>query len=191
MHPIFHTEGIILASRNAKEADKYFWILTRDFGIVRADARSVRKHDSKLRTFLSDFSRAKISLVKTKIGWRITSVQGLLFLEHAGLFGKEIFAKSAKLLQRLTPPDEKHEELYKDILSIFENKDEDFFRNDYKNIELVSAIRILFHLGYIEHNASVLPFATGSVSKILLTDAFVKRRELLKTVNNSLKESHL
>jgi DNA repair protein RecO len=191
MHPIFHTEGIIIGSRNSKEADKYFWIFSRDFGVIRADARSVRKHDSKLRTFLSDFSRAKISLVKTKIGWRITSVQGLLFLENAGILAKEIFSKSAKLLQRLAPPDEKHEELYEDIVSIFENKDKDFFVNDYKNIELVSAIRILFHLGYIEHNASVLPFATGSVSKLLLTDAFIQRRELVKTVNNSLRESHL
>jgi len=191
MHPIFHTEGIIISSRNIKEADKYFWIFTRDFGMLRADARSVRKHDSKLRTFLTDFSRAKISFVKTKIGWRITSVQGLSFLENAGIFGKEIFSKSAKLLQRLCPPDEKHIELYEDIVSIFEKKTEEFFINDYKNIELVSAIRILFHLGYIEHNASVLPFTRGSVSKILLTDAFVQRRELLKTVNNSLKESHL
>ncbi len=191
MHPIFHTEGIIIGSRNSKEADKYFWIFSRDFGVIRADARSVRKFDSKLRTFLSDFSRAKISLVKTKIGWRVTSVQGLLFLENAGILGKEIFSKSAKLLQRLAPPDEKHEELYEDIVSIFENKDKDFFVNDYKNIELVSAIRILFHLGYIEHNASVIPFAKGSVSKLLLTDAFIQRRELIKTVNNSLKESHL
>jgi DNA repair protein RecO len=191
MHPIFHTEGIIIGSRNSKEADKYFWIFSRDFGMIRADARSVRKHDSKLRTFLTDFSRAKISLVKTKIGWRITSVQGLLFLENAGILGKEIFSKSAKLLQRLTPPDEKHEELYEDIVSIFLNKDQEFFINDYKNIELVSAIRILFHLGYIEHNASVISFAKGSVSKLLLTDAFIQRRELLKTVNNSLKESHL
>lgn len=191
MHPIFHTEGIIIGSRNSKEADKYFWIFSRDFGMIRADARSVRKHDSKLRTFLTDFSRAKISLVKTKIGWRITSVQGLLFLENAGILGKEIFSKSAKLLQRLTPPDEKHEELYEDIVSIFLNKDQEFFINDYKNIELVSAIRILFHLGYIEHNASVISFAKGSVSKLLLTDAFIQRRELIKTVNNSLKESHL
>lgn len=191
MHAIFHTEGIILKSRASREADKFFWIFTRDFGIIGADARGVRKGDSKLRTFLNDFSRVKISLVKTKIGWRITSVQSVLFLETSGLYGKQIFAKSAQLIFRLCPRDEEHKDLYKDIISIFERKSEDFFVADFKNIELVSAIRILFHLGYIEHSASVLPFATGSLSKVLLTDAFLKRKELLKTVNNSLKESHL
>lgn len=191
MHPIFHTEGIILKSRASKEADKFFWIFTRDFGIIGADARGVRKNDSKLRTFLTDFSRAKISLVKTKTGWRITSVQSVLFLEHAGIFGKEIFSKSAQLLFRLCPRDEAHGELYEDVISIFKEKSADFFSGDYKNIELVSAIRILFHLGYVEHNASILPFTKGSVSKILLTDAFLCRKELIKTVNNSLKESHL
>ncbi len=32
MHHIYHTEGIILGSKNFKEANKYFYILTKDLG---------------------------------------------------------------------------------------------------------------------------------------------------------------
>ena len=58
MHHIYHTEGIILGSRNFGEAGKYYYIFTRDLGMITAGAQGVRKMSSKLRFVLQDFAAA-------------------------------------------------------------------------------------------------------------------------------------
>ena len=70
-HHLYTTEGFILKSRPAGDADKYLYIFTRDFGLVVAKARSVRNIYSKLSANLTDLSRASVSLVKGKRSWRI------------------------------------------------------------------------------------------------------------------------
>ncbi len=56
MHHIYHTEGIILGSKNYGEAGKYYSIFTRDLGMIYASAQGVRKMSSKLRFILQDFA---------------------------------------------------------------------------------------------------------------------------------------
>ena len=41
-HTIYNTEGFILKSLNFGEANKYFFIFTKDFGLIKAAAQSVR-----------------------------------------------------------------------------------------------------------------------------------------------------
>src|SRR3989344_2260267 len=74
MHHIYHTEGIILGSRNFGEAGKYYNVFTRDLGMIYATAQGVRKISSKLRFVLQDFVYLKIDLVQGKDFWRVTSV---------------------------------------------------------------------------------------------------------------------
>ena len=73
MHHIYHTEGIILGSRNIGEAGKYYYIFTRDLGMIYASASGVRKMSSKLRYVLQDFAYLKIDLVQGKDFWRVTN----------------------------------------------------------------------------------------------------------------------
>ena len=54
-HEIHKTEGFVLGSRPIREADKYFFIYTKDFGLIGAMAKGIRKLDSKLRFHLQDF----------------------------------------------------------------------------------------------------------------------------------------
>ncbi len=73
MHHIYHTEGIILGSKNYGETGKYYSIFTRDLGMVYASAQGVRKISSKFRYVLQDFSYVKVDLVRGRDFWRVTS----------------------------------------------------------------------------------------------------------------------
>lgn len=48
------------------------YLLTKELGLVRAHARSVREERSKLRYGLQNFSKSHITLVRGKDMWRIT-----------------------------------------------------------------------------------------------------------------------
>src|SRR3989338_7177311 len=103
MHHIYHTEGIILGSRNFGEDGKYFYILTRELGLVTASASGVRKMSSKLRYILRDFAYLKLDLVRGRDFWRLTSDTKTNTLQN---FSErpEIFAvvsNIARLLRRL------------------------------------------------------------------------------------------
>src|SRR3989344_8264244 len=103
MHHIYHTEGIILGSKNFGEAGKYFYIFTRDLGMVTASAQGVRKMSSKLRFILQDFSYTKIDLVSGRNIFRVTSASKVNMLEditkNPGAI--RVFANISRLLKRL------------------------------------------------------------------------------------------
>src|SRR3989338_5144856 len=102
MHHIYHTEGIILGSKNFGEAGRHYSIFTRDLGMIHASAQGVRKMSSKLRFVLQDFSYLKIDFVKGKDFWRITSASKTNKLENLSkpaIF--EVFVNISKLLKRL------------------------------------------------------------------------------------------
>ena len=48
-HKIFHTEGIVLSSKDTKESDRYLAVFTKELGLVKATAQGIRKLESKLR----------------------------------------------------------------------------------------------------------------------------------------------
>src|ERR1035437_5747826 len=103
MHHIYHTEGIILGSRNFSEAGRYYSIFTRDLGMISASAQGVRKMSSKLRYVLQDYSYVKVDLVRGKDFWRLTSASKTNKLE---LLSKRpetfaIFGNISRLLRRL------------------------------------------------------------------------------------------
>src|SRR5665647_3683275 len=103
MHHIYHTEGIILGSRNYGESGKFYYIFTRDLGMIHASAQGVRKMSSKLRFVLQDFSYVKIDLVAGKNIFRVTSASKTNLLEQITK-KREVFqvlVNISKLLKRL------------------------------------------------------------------------------------------
>ena len=107
MYHLYQTEGIVLKSVPTGEGSSYFYIFTKDLGLLVATAKSVREERSKLRYGLQPFSISNISLVRGKESWRITNatLSSSLFrrLRHQqetlALFSR-IFA----FLCRLLPP---------------------------------------------------------------------------------------
>src|SRR5579864_2329226 len=103
MHHIYHTEGLILGSKNYSEAGKCYYIFTRDLGMIYASAQGVRKMSSKLRFILQDFAYVKVDLVQGKDFWRVTSASKTNSLEEITKNPEtfEIFSNIANLLKRL------------------------------------------------------------------------------------------
>ena len=56
MHHIYTTKAIIIKSLPLGEANKIYFLLTKDLGFIKASAQGVRLDKSKLKGHLEDFS---------------------------------------------------------------------------------------------------------------------------------------
>ena len=193
MHHIYHTEGIILGSKNFGECGRYYSIFTRDLGMVYASAQGVRKMSSKLRFILQDFAYIKVDLVQGKDFWRVTSASKTNALEqlskNRGTF--EIVSNIANLLKRLLAGVEKNEMLFTDLingLSILEKVE---VKEDLRNIEAIIVLRILNNLGYIGGNAALQNLVRSPFEENLIFEVSKSRTQVLHQINKALKETHL
>jgi DNA repair protein RecO (recombination protein O) len=161
---IYTTKGLILSERPHKEADRIYSILTRDFGLIRAMALGVRKEASKLRGGLEPFSLSRISLVRGKEFWRVTSAQ---MIEKVSPIQEVV--RPLVLLEKLVQGEAAHPELF-DVIEQFitsaKTQDESF------EINLVA--QILFELGYLRSE-----------------DLSLDKKALIQAINEGLKHSHL
>ncbi|MFA6353813.1 MAG: DNA repair protein RecO [Candidatus Paceibacterota bacterium] len=192
MHHIYHTEGIILGSKNYGEAGKYYAVFTRDLGMIYASAQGVRKMSSKLRFVLQDFAYVKIDLVQGKDFWRLTSASKTNKLEkivkNPGTF--EVFSNIAKLLKRLLAGIEPNEALFLDLingLTVLEKAKVEHLRN----VEAVIVLRILDNLGYIGGDKALQNITKSPFEENLIFEFSKSRSQVLRQINKALKETHL
>lgn len=169
--------------RPHRERDMVVYALTRDLGLVVATARGMRSRSSKLSSALLDLSLAKISLVKGRRSWRITTVT-LIRNAAAELKQKRErllpLARISLLLSKLIRGEEKHPSLYDEFESSVEMllDKEDL---DPENWELFIVAKILAELGYMPKDEVVrTPEEAGD-----------SRKRLLRLVNEGLRASGL
>lgn len=191
MHTIHHTEGFILKSTSFGEANKYYYIFTANFGLVKVAAQGVRLLKSKLRYNLEDYSFGLFSLVRGKEIWRLTSAEKISKIKESSnlLLWSRIFS----LLLRLLHGEEKNVLLFNSLKEGYMYLQENnLSENILADFECVMALRILSTLGYIGKLAEFDQFtASPYFSKDLLaTMATLKTRAILE-INKSLKETHL
>jgi len=200
-HTIHTTEGFILKSVNFGEANKYFFIFTKEFGLIRAAAQGVRHLKSKLRYGLEDYSLAQVSVVRGREIWRLTSAEKKLSLKlykdkensEKFLLLSRIFA----LLLRLLHGEERNDLLFESVKEgmIFLDSLETSRLNldvDMANFECIMALRILSSLGYIGKMGDFDKFTTSPyfTAELLVEMSTLKTRAILE-INKSLKETHL
>ena len=217
MHHIYHTEGIILGSKNFGEAGKYYYIFTRDLGMITASAQGVRKMSSKLRFVLQDFSYLKIDLVAGKNIFRITTASKTNILEQITKQPEtfKVFTNIARLLTRLLAGIEPNEALFDDLVAgliILEKMGmEEPARNaaparndsrsdsgrhsvaggDLRHVEAVIVLRIISNLGYIGQSEVVDTFIKAPFEEKLIFEASKHRPRILREINKALQETHL
>ncbi|MEK7175656.1 MAG: DNA repair protein RecO [Patescibacteria group bacterium] len=197
MHHIYHTEGIILGSKNFGEAGKNYIIFTRDLGMIYASAQGIRKNFSKLRFVLQDFNYLKIDLVRGKDFWRITSVIKTNQFENLLKYPAtlKIFVNISNLLKRLLAGEESNEVLFNDLLNGFSGLEKSLLnatrhsaqheiqgqtfgaslRSDLgfpacqqlQNIEIIIVLRILNNLGYIGNDKMLEGLIKSPIEEIL------------------------
>ena len=192
MHHIYHTEGIILGSKNFGEAGRYYSILTRDLGMIYASAQGVRKMSSKLRFVLHDFAHIKVDLVQGKEFWRVTSASKTDTLKQVTKRRETfvIFANLARLLKRLLTGAEPNERLFSLLvegLTVLEKTDS---TEALRNVEAIIVLRIMNSLGYIG-GESVDNFVTSPYEDDFVFEISKHRSRLLSLINKALGETHL
>jgi DNA repair protein RecO (recombination protein O) len=202
MHNIYTTEGFILKSANFGEANKYFFIFTKEFGLIKASAQGVRLLKSKLRYSLEDFSFSNVSIVRGKEIWRLTSAvcqtssschscegRNLSFSKEKHLLRARIFS----LLLRLLHGEEKNELLFETLReSVTFLNHENLTDEMLTNFECILALRILSSLGYIGNLGDFNQFTASPYFTLeLLTKMSALKTQAILEINKSLRETHL
>lgn len=193
MHHIYHTEGIILSSKNHGEAGKYYSIFTRDLGLIYASAQGVRKMSSKLRFIMQDFAYLKIDLVKGKDFWRVTSASKTCLLEDISKNRKAlvVYSNIARLLKRLLAGEDPNEKLFLDVLGGLFVLEKSGQISDLRNVEAVMVLRILKNLGYIGQDKDFDTLVESPFEEQLIFEVAKSRMKILSEINKALKETHL
>ncbi len=192
-HHIYQTEGFVVGSRNIGEANKVIFIFTKDLGLIAASAQGVRLLKSKLRYSIQDYSYSKVSLVRGREVWRLTSaalVEKLLSQRNQISL---VFARGLSLVKRLVNGEEKNEALF-DVLrsaSVFlRHPDSESISEDY--FECILMIRILHTLGYIQAVEELADFIKDNSWNAEIVDRVKEFRVLMiAQINQALQASQL
>ncbi|MEN9582178.1 MAG: hypothetical protein RL641_132 [Candidatus Parcubacteria bacterium] len=193
MHHIHHTEGLVLGGYARGEADKQISLYTRDFGLVKADARGVRKLSSKLRFALQPYMVVRIDLINTKVAYRAGSTDLLLGIETPDMATLAMLHRVASLIRRLVPEQEKNEPLYEaiiEVMNFLSKKSKEKLISNVTSLELLAVFRILYHLGYVTESGE-RSIVREPITDQLLEQVAMRREDLVKEVNNSLRETML
>ena len=193
MHHICHTEGIILGSRNTGESGKYYYIFTKELGMIYATATGVRKISSKLRFILQDYAYLKIDLVQGQNFFRVTSASKTNQLEKITKRPEalKIFHNIVRLLKRLLAGVEPNEALFIDLLHSMRALEKIESKSDLQNIEAIIVLRILNNLGYIGGNENLKDLIKSPFDESMIFEVSKSRSHILNQINKALKETHL
>ncbi len=181
-HAVHTTNAIVLSSTDVQDADKLFWLLTEDFGLIFASAKSIREETSKLRYVLQDLSNVQVSVVKGRGIWRVTGAQSTGVSKLKGEKIK-IFGRVAAITKRLMPTDEVNKEIFSTLLNSREKIDK---------AENLTVARVLFHLGYLtctDEYSGIID--TLEFSEEEISSAEKMKDKLVADINNGLVESQL
>ena len=194
MNQIHHTEATVLGGYAKGEADKLISLYTRDFGLVRADAKGVRKSTSKLRFALQPYMVSQVDLIVTRAAYRAGSSDLVFSIDTPDMGALSVLHRTAALIRRLVPEEEKNEPLYEAIIEIMKflsNKDKiDQPSIDHASLELLAVFRILYYLGYITGDGE-RSLVREPITIALLEQVKLRREALVQEVNKSLKETML
>ncbi len=194
-HTIYNTEGFILRSADFGEANKYFFVFTEQFGLIKVAGQGVRHLKSKLRYSLADFSLSYFSVVRGRELWRLTSAEKKLILKDT--IKLSLLSRIFSLLLRLLHGEEKNDLLFqylKEGIIFLDSLEMSKLNLDTKleDFECILALRILSALGYIGKLGDFDQFTTSPyfTAELLIIMSTLKSRAILE-INKSLHETHL
>ncbi len=196
MYHIHTTYAFVVSTVTTGEKNSIITLFTRDFGMIRARAQSVRSHSSKLRYALQEYSCVEISLVKGKDMWKITNARPLynLYFELQNSYGVCVpLLRILSLIRRLLPEEGCEEFVFDDFFSICEKS----VRGNYNETSLVTiewlfVLRMLSALGYAraESLGEVCTQQIDWSSKYLDSISF-KKNDAISYINSALQASQL
>ena len=195
MHHIYTSKSIILR-RETQDKSAYFWILTRDFGLVKARAQGIRGTKSRLKGTLQEFSLATIAFVHGKNGWKITTAMPEEnFCLNSPLPVRKVIAHIADVLIRFIVGEENSPKIFSTALAGFKKLSEEK-KEDLKIISVIESLtllRMLHLLGYVALDDSLAPLCAdiSYFSSPIISQALVLKKSIIARINKAFKESQL
>jgi recombinational DNA repair protein (RecF pathway) len=191
---IYTTKAFIIKSQPTGEANKLYFLLTRDLGFIIASAQGIRLDKSKLKGHLTDFSLVNISVVRGKSMWRIIGVDTI----QQNIFKNNkqemlVLKNISSLLLRLLHGEDKNEELF-NVIEYFHSflLKNRISSNELQSLETIIVSRILYQLGYFKKDFGLSGIIhTNNISEEMLNSFNDKRREVIKEINNALNDTSL
>lgn len=189
MHHIYHTDAIILSSENSGEADKNFLLYTKELGFIYAKAQGIRYEKSKLRFALQTYSLARLSLVKGKAVWRITTATplALFYNKEVPTFVFETFQNVTNTLKELVPGEIPDKRIFEDLRNAFLYMSGQKITNEQvKDVELCLLLRILYYLGYVAESKDFADILEDTFSFYTFLYQNLSKKKVVQTINNAL-----
>jgi DNA repair protein RecO len=176
------------------EANKMFMIYTREMGLVRALARGVRLHKSKLRFTLQDFSYINVDLVRGKELWRVTSARHISSfpLARRSTHSLVLMTRVSKLLERLCTGESPNINIFDDFVqALYLLDSEDVSLSSREALELHLVLRIMNSLGYIGDSTMLSKYLSTSFDYSQTETLLKERQSIIAHINKALNESQL
>ncbi len=187
-YQIYHTQGIVMGITNRGEANRVITILTRDLGLVRASAQSIRKTESKLRFGVQQLSHCHCDFVLGKEYWRVIGVESIQTGNELVLYTElwNVWNRCAALLARLIPTDEAHPELYDAVADAYQFSIAHASTLDAVSFEHFLVLRILTHLGYWSVSSDE---ENDFLHQPLTRDLFNQKQNFLRSYTRAINEA--
>ncbi len=197
---LYQTEGFVMGERSSGEANKIFYILTPDLGLIAVMAQGIRHLKSKLKFHLDKLAHLKLVVVRGRELWRLTNAEKMddlrgIYQDPAKL---KHLAKVFSILNHLIRGEEKSEELFQDLKKSLEflcelKPGEENGQQLLTSWEYVVLLRLLKHLGYLKQEPLLATFTAAKHWDRVLLEKMTTKEHLLavKLINHSLQQSHI
>lgn len=186
-----------MGSKNVGEANKLFFIFTRELGLIPVVAQGVRKLKSKLCGSVQNFYPVRVSVVRGREFWRLVAADRLADLDKI-LAEPEKFQLAVRifsLIKKFTPAETKELALYEDlkkVLAYVGSQETEIYKKLAPNIELVLVLRVMSELGYVKAESALMPFLRFRDWQDEVVAEMEKYKRLAtEVINTAFAHSHL
>ncbi len=170
------------------EASATLFLLTHEFGLVKARAQGVRKAGAKLASAVQTFNESDMILVRGKDGWRLSgAVLAKDWFAALSPVARSRAGRIARLLLRLVHGESNDPAafyLFRGFLAVLPGLTE----TEADAAETLAALRILRSLGL---DAGEMPGTDEDYSVEVLTNVASDRSLYIKRVNRGIEASGL
>lgn len=193
----YHTDALVLGGTAKGEANKRLVILTRSFGVVRADVQRVRDTHSKLRYALQQFSLARVSLVYGKGGWRVVNAVPLFSFwsrfRRSSPRARRAAARLSLIVRRLMVAEETQSRAFFIVYEGWSALASPTLTADHADaIECIAVAQLLYELGYLAQDEQLTSFLGGGVmTRKHVADFQHVRHDAVASINQSLEATQL
>jgi recombinational DNA repair protein (RecF pathway) len=177
------TQTIVIESFDNSEHDRVYKLFTRDFGMITAHAKSIRKLESKLRAHVLPRSMSLVTLVQGREVWRLVGA------EQQDVVGDSIHEVTT-LIKRFVRGEGAHKALYDRLVQFLKTTT----KYEAKLSRVLIYYIVLVELGYADARAvgakDIKEYASWSIDD-MYTHLVLSYEAVRKHIQEVLKEVQL